>query len=399
MIKRCNDAGVRIYVDVVFNHMAPPNEGELVKGTAGTIARPGSRQYPDFSPSDFHRSCGIFNYMNAEEVRDCELAGLPDLDQSRPNVRSKIVNFLNKLIDFGVAGFRVDACKHMDLKDLAYIFGHLNNLRRDYGFPEGARPFIFQEVIDNGGEGVKKTEYTGFGIVTEFTFSSEIGLVFQGAHGVDQLEGLGPQRTFLPSSRALVFVDNHDNQRGHGGGGIVLTHKKPKEYVNAVAFMLGNNYGVPRVMSSFAFEDPSQGPPADENGNTISPEIETKSNFCLNGWICEHRWPAIKNMVQFRIAAGDAPVEDWTTYNGTALSFCRGDIGCALFVTGQNDFDANVQTTLAPGKYCDIISGELSKGECTGRTLVVDADGKMAVKVDKNDQFSTVAVYKDSKLE
>lgn len=24
---------------------------------------------------------------------------------------------------------------------------------------------------------------------------------------------------FMPSDRALVFVDNHDNQRGHGAGG------------------------------------------------------------------------------------------------------------------------------------------------------------------------------------
>jgi len=24
---------------------------------------------------------------------------------------------------------------------------------------------------------------------------------------------------FVPSDRALVFVDNHDNQRGHGAGG------------------------------------------------------------------------------------------------------------------------------------------------------------------------------------
>ena len=28
-----------------------------------------------------------------------------------------------------------------------------------------------------------------------------------------------------PSNKALVFVDNHDNQRGHGGAGDVLTHK------------------------------------------------------------------------------------------------------------------------------------------------------------------------------
>ena len=29
---------------------------------------------------------------------------------------------------------------------------------------------------------------------------------------------------------AFVFVDNHDNQRGHGAGGQVLTHEDPELY-------------------------------------------------------------------------------------------------------------------------------------------------------------------------
>lgn len=34
---------------------------------------------------------------------------------------------------------------------------------------------------------------------------------------------------FMPSNRALVFVDNHDNQRGHGAGGAsILTFWDPR---------------------------------------------------------------------------------------------------------------------------------------------------------------------------
>lgn len=66
--------------------------------------------------------------------------------------------------------------------------------------------------------------------------------------------------------RAFVFVDNHDNQRGHGGAGEhlsatlmflrrqvefsivsfcfsitgdVITHKTPREYKQGVSYMLG----------------------------------------------------------------------------------------------------------------------------------------------------------------
>ena len=58
---------------------------------------------------------------------------------------------MNDLSSLGVAGFRVDACKHMWPGDLEKIFGSLNDLPTSHGFPGGSRPFIFQEVIDQGG--------------------------------------------------------------------------------------------------------------------------------------------------------------------------------------------------------------------------------------------------------
>ena len=34
----------------------------------------------------------------------------------------------------------------------------------------------------------------------------------------------------MPDGNALVFIDNHDNQRGHGGGGSLLTFRESKLY-------------------------------------------------------------------------------------------------------------------------------------------------------------------------
>lgn len=113
MVQRCRVAGVRIYVDVVINHMGAPQSTSPAIGTAGSEADPLARDFPaiPFNRSDFHQSCQINNYQNATEVRVCELSGLPDLDQSNLNVRAKIIEFLNHLVDLGVAGFRMDACK------------------------------------------------------------------------------------------------------------------------------------------------------------------------------------------------------------------------------------------------------------------------------------------------
>lgn len=89
-------------------------------------------------------------------MRNCELVGLPDLNQTLPYVRERILGLLNVLVDLGVAGFRVDAAKHMWPNDLEVIYGSVSNLNTKFGFPANARPFIYQEVIDLGGEGIKK---------------------------------------------------------------------------------------------------------------------------------------------------------------------------------------------------------------------------------------------------
>lgn len=113
MISRCRNAGVRIFVDVVANHMAAPQPNTPAEGTAGSEADPLARSFPavPFTNDDFHSSCEIQNYQNATQVRDCELSSLPDLNQHSLEVRQKIIDFLNHLVDLGVAGFRMDACE------------------------------------------------------------------------------------------------------------------------------------------------------------------------------------------------------------------------------------------------------------------------------------------------
>lgn len=60
------------------------------------------------------------------------------------------------------------------------IFNRLHYLNTSHGFPSNSRSFIIQEVIDLGGEGVSKYEYTQLGTITEFKFSNEIGRAFRG---------------------------------------------------------------------------------------------------------------------------------------------------------------------------------------------------------------------------
>lgn len=109
MVQTCMGQKILIYVDVVLNQMAE-GEGEIM-GSAHSVADPSKLQYPavPYQADEFNEFCLIKNLSNAFEIRNCRLAGLPDLNQGKESVRSKIVEFLNELISFGVAGFRVDA--------------------------------------------------------------------------------------------------------------------------------------------------------------------------------------------------------------------------------------------------------------------------------------------------
>ena len=121
-------------------------------GTGGSFANSTSMDYPEvpFSVDDFNAPCYI-DWGNKDSIRTCQLVGLPDLKQSREHVRQKQVELMNHLIDLGVAGFRVDAMKHMFLDDLTVIFSRLKTLNTNFGFQSGAKPFIVGEVINGDG--------------------------------------------------------------------------------------------------------------------------------------------------------------------------------------------------------------------------------------------------------
>ena len=87
-------------------------------------------------------------------------------------------------------------------------------------------------------------EYYDLGRVTEFRHCQKIK---EGVGNFGSLRGVVDYGWGMADNdHALVFVDNHDNQRGHGGGGQIITHKQPHDYRLATAFTLAWNYGFTR---------------------------------------------------------------------------------------------------------------------------------------------------------
>jgi alpha-amylase len=361
MVRSCHAAGVQIYVDAVVNHMA---------GGASTGAGSGGSGYSQYAypavpygSGDFHH-CGrngnddIADWGDRWEIQNCELVDLSDLKTESSYVRGKLTAYLDDLVSLGVDGFRVDAAKHLPAADLAAIVD-----------PVGGDPYVFSETIEGGSGEPTPEEYAGVGDVTEFRYGDVVGTAFRDGN-LNGLNGLaGAMR--LGSGDAVAFIDNHDTQRN---GRAKLTYRDGSAYALAEAFLLAYPYGVPQVMSSFAFTDPEAGPPAGSGGTT-------SAVACGSGWVCEHRWRTTANMVALRNTAAGAPVTQWWSSGSQQIAFGRGSAAYVAFNRSGTPLSRTFQTSLPAGTYCDVMNGDPDGGSCTGPAYQVNAAGQVAATV------------------
>jgi alpha-amylase len=383
MVHRCAAVGVAIYVDAVINHMTGQASGVGSHGTAFT-----KYSYPPlYAQTDFHwPPCTIedADYEDApDRVRTCELDGLADLDTGADHVRGAIAGYLSSLVALGVHGFRVDSAKHISPTDLDAI------LR---GVGGGAKPYYYFEIVDGGDEAIHPTDYlpTGQGAAEavdaiEFKFGAALGTAFldAGARAADLRTLTDADSGFLPSDRAVVFVNNHDTQRASS-----LFYQDAPAYDLATVFMLAWPYGYPSILSSYAFDRATQagrdqGPPSDAQGNTLpvyapgatAPTCEADPISSTGGWLCEHRRPFVARLLAFRKATATAAMTSWWDDGGDVIAFGRGALGFVVINNGATSVARPFATSLPAGSYCDVYAGTPIATGCSGATVEVAADG------------------------
>eukprot|EP00928_Gymnodinium_smaydae_P063450 TRINITY_DN4700_c0_g7_i1.p1 TRINITY_DN4700_c0_g7~~TRINITY_DN4700_c0_g7_i1.p1 ORF type:complete len:548 (-),score=71.04 TRINITY_DN4700_c0_g7_i1:242-1828(-) len=360
MVRRCKQVGVSIYADAVINHIAI-NSGISIAGSPY-----GSRATPIYSPEDMHHNtgdsssnCGVSNYADRHNVQYCDLSGLPDLCTGCPKVQQTVAAYLNYLASLGVDGFRIDAAKHQDAEELSQLLSLVNSSMWRFG-----------EVISGAGEAVKPQMYVSSMDVTEFNYFRQLVPNILNDGKMAYLKSFGMTWGLMSDDNAVVFLDNHDTQRGEA----MLTYKNPKVYQFANIFMLAHPYGYPKVMSSYFFESHDEGPPKQpvHNGADVA---------CGDGkpWVCEHRWLPVANMVAWRKAAGSSGISKFEAPGGDTIAFCRGNTAC-IFMNRQesSSWSVTLKMSIPPGKYCDIIQSDI---EASCPTVTVSDDGSVTVWV------------------
>lgn len=403
MINTCHAAGVRVYADIVTNQMA----GSSGIATDGSSWNATTLAYPDFSSYDFHSDCSItsadYNSSDRIAVWTCRLLGLPDLRTDSHYVQGQISAYLTKLITMGIDGFRFDAAKHMNPRD---IFAFLQGAAKMTN--AGEPLWVSQEIISDGG--VVPSTYFVNGTVNEFHYVYAMKEMFRNQNGKNlaQLESImgtpghwGGSWFFIPSKNATVFVNNWDTERGtttnppsslvasNHVSGVTNDTDRNKRFDLANILMLAWPYGnTVQIESGYIFTDNNAGPPA------ASP-YDFAGNAQINqSWDFIHRWSDISNMVKFRTVTNGQGVDHFTTGTPNQIAFCRGRKGFLAINNDTIPWTAALQTALPPGRYCNIVHGLLNKAKtaCTSDSVVIGNDGIAHVAIGPNDGSSVAAV-------
>ena len=257
VIRSLHEHGLRVYADIVFNHMAnekslrDPKEGFSFPGDA-ELARYRNEQqvfqrdrlYGDlnhnlFGPHDFNREQDIRCWEDLYEATECWLSGLPDLDLNDRVIEHQ-VKCLSALNDMGFDGYRIDAIKHMPEEHLSRVFE-----TRDM-----AGKFLFGESLtSNDAEEdlfiwplLEKIDVSFY----DFPLHETLRRVFSPGGSLRELVNPAAFGQALPWNRAVTFSVTHDIPYNDCFRGQLL-HSQDEFLANA--YILGRDGGVPLIFS------------------------------------------------------------------------------------------------------------------------------------------------------
>lgn len=429
MIKQCKAAGVDVIADVVLNHTTGHDVSWVDDqyGVDSTAYNGSYGRYPSMDPyaeggtqglyqyqesgnnhqyglpsGDFHTcksnvSDNISDYSNADEVWNCRLSTMWDINTGNGRVQNMQADYLNRLWQDGVRGFRIDSAKHMDPDDIAAI-------KRKFMDKAGINGQSFpwsQEVIYHQGESSKfaPERYEKNGEVTQFSYAYSLLKDFNGS--ITDLKYITSD-LLKRSDDATVFVANWDSARGSE----TLSPTSGARYELANAFMLGYDYGHPKILSDYYFDKSTQyDDGVKDTSDTKVPYVDMNeacatskdpTQMTYGDWNCQQRWTSIRGMIRFHNAVNGTKVTNWQERGDNNIAFDRAADGSSPakgFMAINNtlqDHDVDYTTTLPDGEYCDVYASR----DCS-KTVTV-SDGHVKTTIGKR---SAIALYQGAVAE
>ncbi len=245
--------GVKVYADVVFNHMANerrrdplnfPGEAELTRYREERDTFEQDRLFGNlddglFSPWDFHASGNIRDWLNDIESEEFSLNGLPDLELNQWVVDQQR-GCLRALNELGFDGYRVDAVKHLPDE----------HIRRVFETSDMAGRYLFGEALTANDQEERIFLWPLVGSTSmcfyDFPLHETLRRTFAPSGSMRELVDPAAFGQALPSWRAVTVAVTHDIPNNDGFRWQLL--ERQDEFL-AKAYLMGRDGGVPMVYS------------------------------------------------------------------------------------------------------------------------------------------------------
>ncbi|MBR3971499.1 MAG: InlB B-repeat-containing protein [Ruminococcus sp.] len=213
MCEEAHKYGIKVIVDIVFNHMANDMSGNTIHPWIPSEIRNNSDCWHDISKN-------ISNYNDRYETTQYCLTGLPDLNTSNSIVQKHCTNLLKEAIDAGADGFRFDAVKHIETPWDA------NGIKSDF-WPNvlgaateyaqetrGFTPYYYGELLGSPGGSLSIEAYTQYMSVTDPGSSDSI------RNGVCNGNASAAASSNISNgaskSKVVQWTESHDNHKDNG---------------------------------------------------------------------------------------------------------------------------------------------------------------------------------------
>lgn len=190
LAKKAKEYGMELILDLVVNHVG--------------YGSPLVEQKPNW----FHPALTIENWDDLEQLVNRQVHGLPDLDQSNPEVYAYITNAAWKwLATPNVAGFRLDAVKHVDISFWSRFNQELKSGKKNI--------MLIGEYFDGDPKKVDEIQKNGkFTQMFDFPLSFALRDVFCENKSLAGLAGIVTNdRIYSNPNNMVTFIDNHDMPR------------------------------------------------------------------------------------------------------------------------------------------------------------------------------------------
>ena len=155
----------------------------------------------------FNPNKPINNWKDKKEVELGWLAGLPDLDQTNPEVEKYFVdNAIWWIDETGIDGFRLDTVRHVSHDFWKTFSSAIKEKHPDF--------FLLGEVWEQNTKTLESYHQDGIDSITNYALFQGIENAFRLQTAPSSLvNALKKETAFTQPTQNAIFIDNHDNSR------------------------------------------------------------------------------------------------------------------------------------------------------------------------------------------